>query len=110
MQPIRIGHTYLRIREIGHVVERERLAATGRGMVPILGAMVLGVVLLGIYALNIWFSQTSESVHGLWRVLTKIDRNPTVLASVRNSRMRGAISVTGRTSAPSAASAPSGWQ
>jgi len=60
MQPIRIGHTYLRIREIGHVVERERLVATGRGAMPILGALVLGLVLLGIYALNIWFSQTSE--------------------------------------------------
>jgi Inner membrane component of T3SS, cytoplasmic domain len=60
MQPIRIGHTYLRIREIGHVVERERLAGRGRGVVPILGALVLGLVLLGLYALNIWSSQTSE--------------------------------------------------
>jgi FHA domain len=59
MQPIRIGQTYLRIREIGHVVERERLAGSGR-VAPILSAVVMGLVLLGVYALDIWVGQTSE--------------------------------------------------
>jgi FHA domain-containing protein len=60
VKPIRIGHTYLRIREIGHVVERERLVRSGRGVTQILGAVALALMLLGLYALNIWFGQTSE--------------------------------------------------
>jgi hypothetical protein len=60
MQPIRIGQTFLRIREIGHVVERERLAGSGRGMLPILSAIGLGLLSLGLGVLNIWLGQTAE--------------------------------------------------
>jgi hypothetical protein len=60
MQPIRIGHTFLRIRELGHAVESERLAGYERSARPILVAVALGLVLLGINALKIWFGQTTE--------------------------------------------------
>jgi len=59
-RPIRIGQTFVRIRELGHAVERERLAGTERSMLQILLAVVLGLASLGLGALNIWFIQTAE--------------------------------------------------
>jgi hypothetical protein len=58
--PIRIGHTFIRIRETSHAVEAERLAKSGRRFVPIVSAVVLGVALLALSAVNVWFAQTSE--------------------------------------------------
>jgi FHA domain len=58
--PIRVGQTFLRIRETGHAVERERLARPERPILPIAVAAVLGVAILAITALNIWLTQTSE--------------------------------------------------
>lgn len=59
-QPIRIGQTYLRVREIHHEVERERVAPPERRGWPIAVAAVLGVALLGLSALQIWLAQTAE--------------------------------------------------
>jgi hypothetical protein len=59
--PIRIGRTYLRIREIGHAVERERIAGPERRRLPIVLTMALGVAILGILVLDIWLGQTVEA-------------------------------------------------
>jgi len=58
--PIRIGHTLIRIRETSHAVEHERLVKSGRRFVPVVAALVLGVLLLGIDAIKTWFAQTGE--------------------------------------------------
>jgi len=58
--PIRVGHTLIRIRETSHAVEDERLVQSGRRLVPVVAALVLGVLLLGIDATKTWFSQTGE--------------------------------------------------
>ncbi|MGJ4893265.1 FHA domain-containing protein [Bradyrhizobium sp. HKCCYLS3077] len=60
-QPIRIGQTWLRVRDAGHDVEPERLAGRERGVLPIAAAIVLGLALLVIDAVKIWLGQTSES-------------------------------------------------
>jgi hypothetical protein len=59
--PIRIGHSFIRIRETSHAVEQERLVRSGRHVVPVVTALVLGVLLLGIDAITTWFAQTGES-------------------------------------------------
>jgi hypothetical protein len=59
-QPIRIGQTFLRVREMNHEVEHERVAHPERPILPIAVAAALGVAVLGIDALNIWLTQTSE--------------------------------------------------
>jgi hypothetical protein len=74
-KPIRIGQTCLRIREIGHAVERERVAGPERGMLPILGAAALGAASLGIYMLKVWLTQTTEPrvssyLASLWLIAT----------------------------------------
>jgi hypothetical protein len=58
--PIRIGHTFIRIRETSHAVEDERLVQSGHRFVPVVAALVLGVLLLGIDAIKTWFTQTGE--------------------------------------------------
>lgn len=58
--PIRIGQTHLRIREIHHEVERERVAAPEWRTLPIAAAAALGASLLGLSALQIWLVQTVE--------------------------------------------------
>ncbi len=59
-QPIRIGRTYLRVRETNHAVEPERLARPERRIFPVLLAAALGGAILGIEALDVWRAQTSE--------------------------------------------------
>ncbi|MBR0688465.1 FHA domain-containing protein [Bradyrhizobium manausense] len=59
-QPIRIGQTYLRIRDVDHEVERELIAPPERHVLPIILALVIGVLILAIDALKIWLTQTSE--------------------------------------------------
>jgi hypothetical protein len=59
-QPIRIGQTYLRIRDVNHVVEDERLAQPERHVLPIVLAVILAVAVLAIDALKIWLTQTTE--------------------------------------------------
>lgn len=61
-QPIRIGQTYLRIRDVNHVVERERVAPPERHVLqPIVLAAAIGLAILGLDTLKIWLTQTSES-------------------------------------------------
>jgi hypothetical protein len=59
-QLIRIGQTYLRIRDVNHAVERELIAPPERHVLPIILALVIGVSVLAIDALKIWLTQTSE--------------------------------------------------
>ena len=58
--PIRIGHTYVRIRDTSHAVPAERLAGARTQTWPIALAAGLGVLALGIEALFIWLAQTAE--------------------------------------------------
>jgi hypothetical protein len=58
--PIRIGQTFLRIRETSHAVERERVAHPERPMLPVLLALALGLAISGIDELQVWLSQTTE--------------------------------------------------
>ncbi len=58
--PIRIGKTDLRIREIHHEVERERVAAPEWRTLPVATVAALGASLLGLSALQIWLAQTGE--------------------------------------------------
>jgi hypothetical protein len=59
-QPIRIGQTYLRIRDVDHEVARELIVPAERHVLPIILALVIGVSILAIDALKIWLAQTSE--------------------------------------------------
>src|SRR5262252_3092093 len=58
--PIRIGHTYLRIRDTTHAVPAERLARARTQTWPITIAAGLSVLLLGVEALFVWLAQTAE--------------------------------------------------
>ena len=58
--PIRIGQTYLRVRDIHHEVERERVAPPEWRALPIAAAAALGASLLGLSALQVWLAQTAE--------------------------------------------------
>jgi hypothetical protein len=57
---IRIGQTHLRVRELNHAVEPERIAGREWRILPIVMAAALGVTVLGISALKVWLTQTSE--------------------------------------------------
>lgn len=57
-RPIRIGHTYLRVRNPGHAVQPERLDAPQARMWPAMA--VLGAAVLGIEAASVWLSETTE--------------------------------------------------
>jgi len=59
-QPIRIGHTYLRVREPHHEVERERVAGTALRMLPIVVAAALGTLAVAVELLRVWLAQTAE--------------------------------------------------
>lgn len=59
-RPIRIGHTYLRIRETSHAVERERVAGPELRVLPIALIAVLSAVILGIDVLAVWLAETTE--------------------------------------------------
>jgi Inner membrane component of T3SS, cytoplasmic domain len=59
-QPIRIGQTFLRVRDLGHAVEPERLARSQWRILPVALAVALAVAILGIDALKIWLTQTNE--------------------------------------------------
>lgn len=76
-RPIRIGQTYLRVRGLGHEVERERVAPRERAMLPVLGAVALGALTLGIYMLKVWLTQTSEL-----RVSTYLTPSLTIVATI----------------------------
>jgi hypothetical protein len=74
---IRIGQTFLRVREIGHAVERERVARPERAILPILGAAALGAATLGFYLLKVWLTQTAEP-----RISSYLTPSLTIIATV----------------------------
>lgn len=59
-RPIRIGHTWLRIRETSYAVPGERAARGNTQTWPIAIAAGLGLLILGVEALFIWLTQTAE--------------------------------------------------
>src|SRR5690349_15675396 len=59
-QPIRIGQTFLRIRETNFAVEPERVGGHERKRLPIILAAILGGLLLGVDEIKIWLGQTAE--------------------------------------------------
>jgi len=59
-QPIRIGQTYLRIREGSFTVEPERVESPQRPALPFVLAAALGAALLAIDEISTWLNQTSE--------------------------------------------------
>src|SRR5581483_5844146 len=59
-QPIRIGQTYLRIREGSFTVEPERVGRPERHAWPMVLAAVLGVAVLASDEIRTWLNQTSE--------------------------------------------------
>jgi hypothetical protein len=59
--PIRIGQTYLRVRETNYAVERERTTTRPQlRALPVALPAALSVMILGIYALEVWLAQTTE--------------------------------------------------
>lgn len=58
--PIRIGQTFLRFREPGHVVEPERIAPERSGVLPVVAALALAAAVLGLEATSVWFGQVAE--------------------------------------------------
>jgi Inner membrane component of T3SS, cytoplasmic domain len=59
-QPIRIGQTYLRIREGSFAVEPERIGRAERHALPLALAAILSVALVAIDEVRTWLNQTSE--------------------------------------------------
>jgi hypothetical protein len=59
-QPIRIGQTFLRVREPGHAVEPERVAPQRWHILPVVAAVLFGAAVLGLEALTVWFGQVVE--------------------------------------------------
>jgi hypothetical protein len=59
-RPIRIGHTYVRIRDMTYAVPFERLTGTRTQSWPAVTAAGLGAALLGIEVLFVWLMQTGE--------------------------------------------------
>jgi len=59
-RPIRIGRTYLRIREASHAVPAARDDRSRAEILPGVWAAALSVVILAIEALSVWLAQTTE--------------------------------------------------
>jgi hypothetical protein len=57
---IRIGQTYLRVRDTNYAVERERVAGPEKRISATVLAATIGVAVLAVSALRIWLAQTSE--------------------------------------------------
>jgi hypothetical protein len=57
-QRLRIGHTYLRIRDAAHPVVPERTVQPQRRLLPI--AAGLGALIIGIEVLTVWLNETAE--------------------------------------------------
>jgi hypothetical protein len=58
--PIRIGQSYLRIREASHPVESERVAAPHARLMPIMLAVLAGAAIIAIDTFRVWIAQTGE--------------------------------------------------
>lgn len=55
---LRIGHTWLRIRDAAHALPPERVAQPQRRLLPI--ALGLGAVVIGVEMLSVWLNDTQE--------------------------------------------------
>jgi pSer/pThr/pTyr-binding forkhead associated (FHA) protein len=58
-RPIRIGQTYVRVRDADHAVEPERVAKPALATWPVVAAVALGMTILAIDELNVWLTQTA---------------------------------------------------
>jgi hypothetical protein len=58
-RPIRIGHSFIRIRDSSYPVAPERTGAEQRGLAIAL-SVLLAVLILGIRGMGIWFAETGE--------------------------------------------------
>jgi hypothetical protein len=58
-RPIRIGQTYVRVRDADHAVEPERVAKPALATWPVVAAVVLGMTILAIDELDVWLTQTA---------------------------------------------------
>ena len=58
-RPIRIGQTYVRVRDADHAVEPERVAKPALSTWPVVAAVALGMTILAIDELNVWLTQTA---------------------------------------------------
>jgi hypothetical protein len=76
-RPIRIGQTYLRVRDLNHAVEPERLARPQWRILPVVLAASLAAAILGIDLVKIWLSQVGET-----RALSYVTPLLTIVASV----------------------------
>jgi hypothetical protein len=59
-RPIRIGHTYLRVRDASHAVLHERTAGPEARFLPLAAIAALGAMILGIEVLSAWLTETGE--------------------------------------------------
>jgi Inner membrane component of T3SS, cytoplasmic domain len=59
-RPIRIGHTFLRIRAAGYAAPRERLVDRRRRVWSIAGIALLALAALGVEAMAFWLAETGE--------------------------------------------------
>ena len=59
-RPIRIGHTFLRIRAAGYAAPRERLVDRRRRVWSIAGISLLALAALGVEAMAFWLAETGE--------------------------------------------------
>jgi hypothetical protein len=59
-RPIRIGHTFLRIRAAGYAAPRERLVGRRRRIWSIAGIALLALAALGVEAMAFWLAETDE--------------------------------------------------
>jgi hypothetical protein len=59
-RPLRIGHTYVRIRGADHAVARERAAAPALRISAVAATAALAVAVFGIETLSLWLSDTGE--------------------------------------------------
>lgn len=59
-RPIRIGHTYVRIREASHAVPHERPGTPQGRVLPTALAAALGVAILAVEAASTWMAETGE--------------------------------------------------
>jgi hypothetical protein len=59
-RPIRIGHTWLRVRDASHAVPGERATGLGVRRLSIAGIAALAATILGIEVLSAWLTETAE--------------------------------------------------
>jgi Inner membrane component of T3SS, cytoplasmic domain len=56
-RPIRIGQTYVRVRDADHAVEPERVARPALATWPVVASVALGMTILALAELDVWLTQ-----------------------------------------------------